>query len=408
MRHLLKNNRGVALILTILLMTLILFLSLYLLSFSLTEDRIAKSQSWGAKTYYLAEAGIQDMIWKLKNDVTYKTSFETNPAWTTAFTRAAPFGAGNGSYSVTIANSDLAHGVITSSGTIDLGGEKTSQRIVKTFVYRAMGQTGILDSAGYGDGDINMSGTVANFHDGSLFSNINIIVNLDSIISIDSDLKAVGNINITTGSAVTVGGVTRSHNNQPEPAPLPMPAVDFDSSDANSLKNRATVIYTKAQFDSLVSANQHLVLNNPITYVDGDIVLRCDRKLTVNGLLVSDRDINIGDLSMSCSSQCGQNDITVNHAAGQASGLFAKRKMNFNDCTGNVNVNGVVYANDELKTLSLPHSFSIVGGLIGRKLTTTSIWQPFNITFNNQYLSESLGATTFSPVITVEHWEEEY
>ena len=52
-----RNNKGVALIITILLMSLILFLSLYFLSFSLTEKRISHSQTWGAKTYYLAEAG---------------------------------------------------------------------------------------------------------------------------------------------------------------------------------------------------------------------------------------------------------------------------------------------------------------------------------------------------------------
>ena len=60
-----KNNRGVELIMTILLMTIILFLAAYLLDAALIENRIAISQSWGAKTYYLAEAGIQDMVWKL-------------------------------------------------------------------------------------------------------------------------------------------------------------------------------------------------------------------------------------------------------------------------------------------------------------------------------------------------------
>ncbi|MBI4779237.1 hypothetical protein HY797_02180, partial [Candidatus Falkowbacteria bacterium] len=136
--------------------------------------------------------------------------------------------------------------------------------------------------------------------------------------------------------------------------------------------------------------------------------LKCDRKITVNGLLVSSRDINIGKFSIGCLFQCGQNDITVNHASGIASGLFAKRKINFDPCTGEVNVNGAVYASDEFKTLSLPREFNIIGGLIGRKLTMTSIWQPINVTMNNQYLSEALGATEFSPIITVEHWEEEY
>lgn len=408
-RFAIRQNQGIALILTILLMSLILFLSLYLLNFTLTEERISKSQSWGAKTYYLAEAGIQEMVWRLKNDSAYKQNFETNPSWTTSFTRNNPFGSENGSYTVTISNSGLAHGVITSTGTINIGNDKTSQRIVKTYVYRAMGQTGVEDNAGYADGDINITASLINIINGSLHSNINVIVNLISTVNIDEDLNAVNNFNKSSFSTVNVGGSIHSKNDYPPAAePITMPAVDFDSASANSLKNRATIVYTKAQFDNLVAANQNLVLNGPITYVNGDIELKCDRKITVNGLLVSDRDINIGKFSIGCLFQCGQNNITVNHASGIASGLFAKRKINFDPCTGRVNVNGVIYASDEFKTLSLPQEFNIIGSLIGRKLTMTSIWQPINVTIDNQYLTEALGATEFSPIITVEHWEEEY
>ncbi len=403
-----KNQNGVALIITILLLSLILFLSLYLLTFSLTEDRIARSQAWGAKTYYLAEAGIQDMVFKLKNDATYKSSFETNPTWTQSFSRTDPFGAGNGSYTVTIVNSSLAHGQITAIGTIDIGGGKESQRIIKTFVYRAMGQSGIGNNATYADGDINISASRLNFYNGNVHSNLNFIVNLISTVNIEDDLHAVGNFTKSSWSTVNVGGVIMAHNYPPEPAPIDMPAVDFDSADPDSLKNRASVVYTSTQFKNMLEATPNLVLNNPITYVTGDIDLKCNQKLTVNGLLISDRDINIGNLSIKCLLQCGQNDVTVNHTVGQPAGLFAKRKINFDICTGNANINGVVYANDELRTLSLPQSFYIIGGMISRKLTTTSVWQPINITFNSDYLTEALGATEFSPVITVEHWEEEY
>ncbi|MFA6306308.1 MAG: hypothetical protein WCV70_00625 [Patescibacteria group bacterium] len=403
-----KQSRGMALILTILLMSLILFLSLYLLSFTLTENRIAKSQSWGAKTYYLAEAGIQEMVWQLKNNSAYKQNFETNPSWTASFTRTNPFGSDNGSYTVSIANSGLAHGVITSTGTINIGSGKTSQRIVKTYVYRAMGQTGVQNNAGYADGNTDITASQINILEGGLHSNINVLVKLISTVNIDDNLDVVNNYNKSDFSTVNVGGTIHSKEYPPEAASIAMPAVDFDSTSPNSLKNRATVVYTKAQFDNLIAANPNLILNGPITYVDGDIELKCDREITVNGLLVSSRDINIGKFSWGCLFQCGQSDITVNHASGVASGLLAKRKINFDPCTGEVNVNGVVYASDEFKTLSLPQEFNIIGGLIGRKLTMTSIWQPINITINNQYLSEVLGVTEFSPIITVEHWEEEY
>lgn len=404
-----SQNRGVALILTILLMSLILFLSLYLLSFTLTEDRIAKSQSWGAKTYYLAEAGIQEMVWKLKNDAAYKQSFETDPGWTASVVRVNPFGSGNGSYAVNITNSSLAHGTITSSGTIDLGGGKTSQRIVKTYVYRALGLSGVRDNVGFADGDINISYSKVNFHDGSAYSNNVFDINGRSTVNIDTDLNATGNYLKSQFSTVTIGGATHAKNYQPAAVEIQMPAVDFDSAGPDSFKNRAAIVYSQSQFDTLMANSQNLALPGPITYVDGDIELKGAQNLTVNGLLVAGRDLIIGH-SWCRGSRCGSNSITVNHTAGQAAGLLAKRKINFETWTGAINVSGAVYANDQLSVLSFPvgFSFNVTGGLIGRKLTITSVWQPLDINYNNDILAETLGATEFSPVITVEHWEEEY
>lgn len=404
-----KKHRGVALILTILLMSLILFLSLYLLSFALTEDKIAKSQAWGAKTYYLAEAGIQEMVWKLKNDAAYKQNFETDPSWTASFTRADPFGANNGSYTVSITNSSLAHGVITSTGAINIGAGKTSQRVVKTYVYRAIGQSGVQDNGGYADGNIDISSSLVNFNGGSAHSNNIFNINGASTVNIDIDLNAVGNYLESQSSTVTVGGATHSANNPPAATAIAMPAVDFDSGDPNSYKNRATVVYTQAAFDNLMKNNQNLTLAGPITYVDGDIDIKGAQTLTVNGLLVAGRDLIVGH-SQCRSSRCGSNDITVIHTAGQAAGIFAKRKINFESWTGAVNINGVVYANDQLNLLSIPAglNFDVTGGLVSRKLTITSVQQPININYDNLILSEALGATEFSPVLTVDHWEEEY
>ena len=405
----LKSTRGVALILTVLLMSLVLFLSLYLLAFTLTEDRISKSQAWGAKTYYLAEAGIQDMVWKLKNDAAYKQNFETNPSWTASFSRVNPFGADNGSYTVSIANSSLAHGVITSTGTIDIGGGKTSQRIVKTYVYRALGQSGVHDNCGFADGNINISFSLVNFHGGSAYSNNVFDVNGLSTVNVDTDLNATGNFLKSQFSTVNVGGEIHAANYPPAAEEILMPAVDFDSDDPNSLKNLATVVYSQSQFDSLMANNQNLTLPGPITYVDGDIELKGAQTLTVNGLLVAGRDFIVGH-SLCRGSRCGRNSLTVNHASGQAAGVMTKRKINFESWTGNINANGVIYANDQLSVLSFPlgFSFNASGGLVARKLTITSVRQPIDINFNNEILAEALGATEFSPVITVEHWEEEY
>ncbi|MBU0722275.1 hypothetical protein KKA93_02355 [Patescibacteria group bacterium] len=403
-----KLQSGVALLITILIMFLILSLGIYVLNFSSTETKIAASQVSGGKTYYLAEAGIQEMVWKLKNDASYKNNFETNPTWTASFTRTDPFGPNSGSYTVAITNTSIAHGNIISTGSININ-DKTSQRIVKTYVYRALGQSGVKDNGGFADGNIDISYSKVNFHDGSAHSNNNFIVNSFSTVNVDTDLNAVNQYIKSDSSTVSVAGAIHSANYPPAAASITMPAVDFDSASANSLKNRATIVYTQAQFEILMQNNQNLTLPGPITYVDGDVNVKGGQTLTVNGLLIVGRDLIVGH-SLCRGFRCGSNSITVNHTTGQAAGILAKRKINFETWISDISINGVVYASDQLSIVSFPigFSFNVTGGLIGRKLTITSIWQPLNINYNNDILVETLGATEFSPIITVNHWEEEY
>ncbi|GAI57320.1 unnamed protein product [marine sediment metagenome] len=65
-----KNcQKGTVVIITFLVLVILLLLGSYFLVFAITETRISKSQEAGARTYYLAEAGINELIWKIKNRV---------------------------------------------------------------------------------------------------------------------------------------------------------------------------------------------------------------------------------------------------------------------------------------------------------------------------------------------------
>lgn len=384
---------------------------MYFLNFSISEKRISSSQAEGAKTYYLAESGIAEMVYLLKNDNNYKNNFETNPSWTATINRSNPFGAGSGSYTVTIANTALAHGEITSTGIVDVGGGKTSQRVVKTYVYRALGAGGVSvgNNCGYADGNIDISFSEVNFIGGSAHSNNIFNINGFSTVNVGGDLNAVGNLLTCFFCSVNVASSTYAANYPPPAAPIAMPAVDFDSSDPNSFINRATKYYTEAQFRTLMSNNQNLTLNDPITYVDGDVELRGGQNLIINGLLIVGRDLIVGQ-NLCWGLRCGNNSITINHSSGQPAGILAKRKINFRLWTGTINSHGVIYANDQLSITSFPlgFSFNAEGGLISRKLTITSVLQPINIIRNDEILNDTIGTMTYSPIITVEHWEEEY
>lgn len=414
MKNIIKNSNGVVLILSILLMSLVLFLSLYFLNFVITEKRISNSQSYGAKTYYLAEAGIQEMVWRLKNNEIYSNNFETDPNWTETFTRDNPFGENSGSYTVSIVNSSQAHGEVFSIGLIDVGDGKISQRIVKTDVYRAMGEGGdaIGDNCAYADGNIDISSSIVNFNGGSAYSNNVFNVNgLLSIINVDTDLNAVGNFNLSFLCFANIDGEIYAANYPNGPATeVEMPAVDFDSEDIGSYKNIADIVYSQNDFEDLMWENQNLILNDPITYVEGDVDVKGAQNLTINGLLVVERDFEIGNSLCWTGSRCGRSNITINHTEGQPSGIFAKRKINFKTWSGATDIDGIFYANDQITISSFPFgfNFNVYGGIIGRKLTITSVWQPINISRNEEIIASALSISQFSPIITVEHWEEEY
>jgi Tfp pilus assembly protein PilX len=406
-----KNPKGIALIVTVLLMNMLIVLSLFFLSFVITEKKIADSQSEGLKAYYLAEAGIAEMVYRLKNNNDYQNNFEDDPSWTETFTRDNPFGSGSGFYEVSINNTRKAHGEIISIGKIDMGSGKEAQRVVKINVYKALGDGGsdISDKSGYADGNIHISLSQVNFYNGSAHSNN--VFNIDGIstINVDTDLNAVGNLNKSWLSTLNVGGDINAHNYPPAAPEIAMPAVDFDSSDPSSYKNIADMVYSSKDFNNIIKNNNIITLNDSITYVEGDVDLYGSKSLVINGLLVIDRDFEVGK-KLCNGSSCGFPSITINHTEGEASGIFAKRKIYFKAWTGEIDINGIVYASDQLDILNFPlgYDFYVRGGLISRKLDISSVWKPIDILRDEEIINSTLGIMEFSPVITVEHWEEEY
>ncbi|MFH1522276.1 MAG: pilus assembly PilX N-terminal domain-containing protein [Patescibacteria group bacterium] len=402
-----KNRKGVALIITILLMTLILFLAIYFLSFSLTEKQIAHNQALGAKTYYLAEAGFNEMVWKLKNDTVYKNNFETNSGWAEEFDRDNPFGAGSGSYTVAIANSGFANGEIVSEGAIDVGDGKVSRRIVRAKIYKALvgGLEG--DVAAYGNHDININNSAVYFYGGDTFSNHDI--NIDgssSDVFFEHDVMVGHSFDVDSQASTTVGGVI----DVPTSIEIDIPAIDFYSSDPNSYKNRANVVYDDDDFEDLMWSNQTLTLNDDITYVDKDIELRGGQTLIINGILVVEHDFKVGE-NECWNDRCGYNTLTVNNTPGKPSGILVKHDIDFKEYTGDVNINGLIYASHDVVTnnVTTGYDFNIYGAAVGghdAKIESTP--RTVNIYYNTETIAGIFSSAEFSPIITFEHWEEEY
>ncbi|MCK5510771.1 hypothetical protein KAI65_04505 [Candidatus Parcubacteria bacterium] len=407
-----KQQKGIAIILVILITASLMLLSLYLLNFSLTEKLIAKSQTLGNKAYYLAEAGINEMVWLIKNDSEYQTKFETESSWATTTSRVDPFGANTGSYSVTLTNTSPAHGEILSTGTISLSSGEGSQRAVKILVYKPMGQSGIASSSGYADGNIDISNSLVNFINGDAHSNLVFTINGSSVVNIDANLKAVGNYIEATTATVNLGGDFYAANMPNGPATeIPMPAVDFNSADPNSYKNRATIIYSASDFDDLMGINQVLTLTDPITYVTGNVDLKGDQTLIIDeALLIVEKDFTIG-FKEDGHSRTGPSNLIIQSASGTPAGILAGRHVDFKQYTEIVDIYGVVYATDSMNLVGIDSyttQFDVRGGLLARKLTISSCWHPIDITHDNEMLVNTLSSASSSPTIIIEHWEEEY
>jgi len=406
----LKQQSGFVLVTAMFVILLVLSLALYATGFTLTEIKIADSQKTSAQTYYLAESGIAEAIWKIKNDPDWKNSFETDPSWTIDYTRESALYS-NGSYRIQISNVDSAKGEITVTASLDLG-LASSQRVVKTSVYKALGESVIGPNAEYADGNIDISGSNLNVLGGGVFSNNNIIVNYWSVLNSDSFVSAVGNI-ITNHSSLVNAPATFDRNDQPTPDPIPMPAISFDdASDPQSYKNLADHIYTASQFSDLLWANRGQTLTlDGINYVTGAVSIKGNANLIINGALVADGDITLGENTLLCcwGLNCGRAEIVVNRISSTTpSGILSKGRIDFELCLESLTAQGLFYANDKINILSLPTKINITGGLISRKLTLTSLWQGVDLIYDNSIISYALGDPQFSPIVTVEHWEEEY
>lgn len=408
------NKYGFAIILVMLIMTTLLFLSLYILSFALNENLIAESQTLGAKTYYLAEAGINNMLWLVKNDSDTMSNFETQSAWSTSTVMQDPFGANSGTCTTTLTNTSPAHAEIIAQAHTVLGAKKSAQRTIKTLIFKPMGDSGVAGSSGYADGNIKIFGSQVNFLKGDAHSNNVFNINKGSVVTVEGDLRAVGNY-LNNGSTLnlSLGGEIYAANEPNGPADeIAMPAVDFNSSDPNSYYNRADKIYSTNDFDDLMDTNQILTLTDPITYVEGDVELKGEQTLKLeNALLVVERDFTVG-FKKNGHGRNGPSSVIVTHTSGKPSGILAGRHVDFKEYTDTIDINGIVYAVNLMNLTNIndfyTNNFYVKGGLLARKLTMTSCWQEISIEHDNEILASVLDDQGSAPTIVIEHWEEEY
>ena len=458
--------KGVISLISLMVLMVMLLLGAYFLTFVLTEARISKSQILSSQTHYLAEAGINQAIWKLKNEEPYRTSFITQPIcqrWSTNFAGGANL-IPNGSYVVSIENLECARAQITSTATIRLSGEQEVKRVIKVTAFKAVSGP-IQDSAVFSGGtseNIEIYGSNVKINDGNLYANNNLLIKYSSHAEIVDNSKtpglegqavAVGNMDVSADSSL----ISSTRCDKAEcvgnclvcpPVSLSMPMVNFDSykTDALTAQNSGqcqilcngvacsnSCILSSSGLDNLlwqVGIGGELTLNNNITYITGSIELKGGRKLSIKGVLVADGTIDIG--TKQCWTNNGQKDCgfdglnicdfvellvgqqppTFCQLMGRKGGLLSKAKINFGAYASSqdIKIGGLIYGEEQFTITDFPYNFIVKGGILARKMQILNTTGLLHIYLDNSLISQGLGVTNplYSPVIVVERWEEVY
>lgn len=400
-------KKSFALITILILMSVLLILGIFFTNFVLLELKISNALRGGTQALYVAQAGVEEAIWKVKNEETYRSEFE-NGTLNRTFVRNTIF-EGKSSYNVSLKSLDKGKVEVVSTGFYNLGKQRASRKVKVKFV-KALNPNPIWDKIMYGCQDIEFFASQANFQKGNLYAKDDVWVWGGSIVNVEKDVLAGGYIDVRPFSQLNVGGIKSSLNYPPPPGSIEMPQIDFDSENPNSYLSRATAagtVYTEKQFENMLKNQSPLTLNG-IIYVKGNVDIKKRQSLTVNGVLVADGNISVGLTSLS--PPTGESFLTINKPSdGAPSGLLSKGKIKVGPHATNTNINGLIYAMDEIHLFNFTSSFSVVGGLIARELNIFSVWQPINVTFDEERVNSVLQQqVSVSPTIEVEYWEEQY
>jgi hypothetical protein len=476
-----KKNRqkSFILIVALIILGLLLFLGTYFISFNLSESKISNSYEITNESYYLSEAGINEAIWKLKND---EIGSDGDDMWKKCFTGAA-VGCGDcnnwsdtffrnynehSTTVISISNSECGTGEVIATTTISFSKGKIAQRVVKVKVFKTIGSltkdSPFFTGSPSGVGEITASNV--NIYNGNLLGNGDILIKSDSIVNVfdnqgtieqEGQILCNNNVNLISGiisaSSTCAKNTCTALCDKCPSDNVAMPAIDFDSASSTSYKNKALeaeqlgmcsikdgngvlvsnrCIFTSSEFEDLlwgVGQNGKLILENTtngnttsIYYVEGGIDLKGAINLEIHGVLLADGTVNIGEQNTwkrSGQTHSGKNQITIiDPGANIPSGLLTKSKMNFGPYSSfqDINIAGLIYSQDELKFNSISNVFNLTGAIIGRKIYLNSLVNNLNLYLDNDMIIEGVcGASfspscvvSFSPIVTIEHWEESY
>lgn len=392
-----KKRSGFIIIAVSLVITALLFMAGYMVEQSISETRISKSENSATKAYYVAEAGVNNAIYLLKNDSTWKNGFLAGTLNNISSSQNSVF---SNAASYEISATSISPGVvdITTTGYFTIG-NKQSKRQIKTRLARATGNNTEWEQSVYTGGGGGNNGFLNVERDcsatgGTLHANQNFKVKKATLDVYDGIVSSSNNIIENAGGQIILHNSTQ----QEDVDDIDMPSLDIDSSSPTSLKNRANQTYTATAFANLASGT----ILNGITFVSGNAVWT-NKNLTINGILAAS-----GDITINLSSN---KTITVNSSA-SGSGLASKGTITITlNSSSTATINGLIYGAYATNYAITNSTFSLTGGSITYRTNFTGSGGSCSLVYDNNLVITPLDPVlngSESPIIEVNHWEEQY
>lgn len=300
----LKNQKGIVLVVTYLSILVLLILGSFFITRSISEKRIADAEKDSIQAFYLAEAGIDRALEELRANYTWSGT-------------GAAVTLGNGQYSVSV-NTNGNEREVTSIGFIPDAATFRIRRFLEVNVKQSLPPANFYDNAIYASKEVDFNGN-AYLVDGKVIYGEGPISDTDNV----------------------TGTVTQDDSASP--------LAQLNFAQLYSISQAQGNVYDEDRLDDVKKGNDSFpasfwfdeFTNTPnIVYVESNLELKGNVG-TIGGFFVV-----VGDV---ITNPGGSTDTSINGNGEIAGCIYTTGKFRVNGGGGGLNVNGGVWANEEVE-----------------------------------------------------------
>ena len=405
---------GFALATILILLGVALFSAGAVVTVSGLESKISVSEREGIDAYYIAEAGIDDALWKLKtNDSSCGGAGCASQlqAGTLNYSYAAtntPHA--TQSFSVTIVSTSgmsAGNATITAVGSVAVVGFTAHRQIVaNAYLGRGAPSTGSTALFTGGNFYANSGAPRISITGGNLYASTGMSFNAAKLKDNNICFQSQGDYT-SNGASLFAGNASpclNAANYGPKPTVLTLPGFSFSyySTNNNISYNESTANTFEAaaasQFTSCGCSTANFA--GPITYISGNMNLgssMVNKTINVAGMLIVNGSLNVN-------SGLGNFNMNITDPGSGMSGLFVSGTTTTND--GSYTINGVFYSGGSYY-MNSPKSFTVNGALFANGDIIVNNGSSISLIYVASRVSSSFSQGTPS-VLQVKHWEEQY